>query len=64
MVRDFKREILAGTTDWQTNKAAGTTYLYMNVEDAYINDNTDSDIQVAVTYYDAGNGSFRCNTMP
>ncbi|QGQ98997.1 S-layer protein [Paenibacillus psychroresistens] len=49
---------IGGTTYWQTNKAAGTTYLYMNVEDSFINDNTDSDIQVAITYYDEGSGSF------
>ncbi|RXZ81122.1 hypothetical protein EBB07_15560 [Paenibacillaceae bacterium] len=50
---------IAEKTYWQTNKNAdspGTFYIYMDVSDAYLKDNTDYDVQVSVTYFDSGNG--------
>jgi hypothetical protein len=49
---------VAGVTYCQTNKAAspGTYYLYMNVDDTYLKNNTDQDVQVTVKYFDEGNG--------
>ncbi|WP_435169714.1 S-layer homology domain-containing protein [Paenibacillus glycanilyticus] len=48
----------AGTPYWQTNKAEGTTYLYMNVSDDYLFDSADYDVDVTLRYFDEGNGSF------
>ncbi|MEK8130018.1 glycosyl hydrolase family 28-related protein [Paenibacillus filicis] len=51
---------VAGATYWLTNKQApspGTSYFYMNVDDAFLNHNTDSDVWVTVEYFDKGNGS-------
>ncbi|TFE29398.1 glycosyl hydrolase family 28-related protein [Cohnella luojiensis] len=47
-----------GKTYWQTNRASGISYLYMNVDDGYLYDNTDKDVLVTVEYYDQGSGSF------
>jgi hypothetical protein len=48
--------IIDGKSYWQTDKTKGTVYFYMNVDDAYLYDNTDQNVQVTVEYYDAGNG--------
>lgn len=48
-----------GKTYWQTNKNSAsphTYYLYMNVNDTYLKNNSDYDVQVSVTYFDSGNG--------
>lgn len=45
---------------WQTNKAADgdrTLYLYMNVDDAFLFDNKELDVEVEVEYFDQGNGT-------
>ncbi|OPH55988.1 hypothetical protein BC351_29270 [Paenibacillus ferrarius] len=47
---------VAGATYWQTNKTTGTNYFYINVDDAYLKDNSDQDVQVTVKYWDEGNG--------
>ncbi|RKP53242.1 S-layer protein [Cohnella endophytica] len=49
---------LGGKTYWLTNRAQGTSYLYMNVDDGYLYDNSDKDVYVTVEYYDQGSGSF------
>lgn len=43
---------------WQTNKAEGTTYFYMNVSDDYLFDSADYNVDVTLRYYDEGSGSF------
>ncbi|AIQ60673.1 glycosyl hydrolase family 28-related protein [Paenibacillus borealis] len=51
---------LAGRGYWSTNRSApdgGTLYLYMNVADDYLYDNTDQDVYLTVDYYDEGSGS-------
>lgn len=45
-------------TYWQTDKSAGTSYLYMNVDDSYLYDSDRYDVEVTVEYWDEGNGSF------
>ncbi|SFE40616.1 S-layer homology domain-containing protein [Paenibacillus catalpae] len=42
---------------WQTNKAEGTTYLYMNVSDDYLFDSADYNVDVTLRYFDEGSGS-------
>lgn len=61
---DYEPGVLTGTLDgrgyWSTNRTApegGTLYLYMNVANDYLYDNTDQDVYVTVDYYDEGNGS-------
>jgi hypothetical protein len=46
-----------GKTYWQTKKSVGTAYLYMNVDDGFLYNNTDQDVYVTVEYLDQGNGS-------
>ncbi|OCT12219.1 S-layer protein [Paenibacillus pectinilyticus] len=50
---------VAGNTYWQTGKAANgseTYYFYMDVDDSYLHNNTDNNVQMTVQYYDEGNG--------
>lgn len=47
---------VAGSTYWQTDKASGTYYFYMNVDDSYLNNNTDYNVEVTVDYFDEGSG--------
>ncbi|OKP70305.1 S-layer protein [Paenibacillus sp. P3E] len=61
---DYEQGVLTGTLDgrgyWSTNRAApdgGTLYLYMNVANDYLYDNTDQDVYLTVDYYDEGGGS-------
>lgn len=52
---------LNGKGYWRTNAAAPapqTLYLYMDVDDGYLYDNTDNDVYVTVEYLDQGSGSF------
>ncbi|GMK42227.1 hypothetical protein PCCS19_52860 [Paenibacillus sp. CCS19] len=55
--------LVTGTLDnrgyWQTNKTDGSRiiYFYMNVDDAYLYDSANYDVEVSVDYYDQGNGS-------
>lgn len=49
---------LGGKSYWLTNRSAGTSYLYMNVDDGYLFDNTDKDVNVTIEYLDQGSGSF------
>ncbi|ULL15141.1 hypothetical protein DVH26_12255 [Paenibacillus sp. H1-7] len=54
---------VAGTTYWQTNNNAaspGTYYFYMNVDDAYLQNNT-QDVQITVKYFDEGGGKLLLN---
>src|SRR6202022_848411 len=57
---DNPNGLLTGAIDgksyWQTDKTKGTVYFYMNVDDSYLFNNTDQNVQVTVEYYDAGNG--------
>ncbi|MFC5530581.1 glycosyl hydrolase family 28-related protein [Cohnella yongneupensis] len=49
-----------GKTYWQTNKQADgdrTLYLYMNVDDKFLFDNKDLDVEIEVEYFDQGNGT-------
>lgn len=52
----FQTGTVAGSTYWQTDKTTGTTYFYMNVDDSYLNNNTNYNVEVIVNYFDAGNG--------
>ncbi|GGG52712.1 SGNH/GDSL hydrolase family protein [Paenibacillus radicis (ex Gao et al. 2016)] len=50
---------IAGKSYWQTNKNSDvprTNYLYMNVSDTYLKNNTEFDVEVSVTFFDSGNG--------
>jgi len=50
---------LNGKTYWQTSKentVSPTIYFYMNVDDDYLLDNGDYDVEVEVEYFDQGNG--------
>jgi hypothetical protein len=47
---------VAGSTYWQTDKASGTYYFYMNVDDSYLNNNTNYNVEVTVDYFDEGSG--------
>nr|WP_237179003.1 S-layer homology domain-containing protein [Paenibacillus sp. MMS18-CY102] len=55
--------LLTGTQDnrgyWQTNKTDGSRiiYFYMNVDDTYLYDSADYDVEVSVDYFDQGSGS-------
>lgn len=53
----LKTGILSGKSYWMTDKTASTFYFYMNLDDSFVYDNTDCDMEVAVEYYDEGNGS-------
>ncbi|MFC5648227.1 glycosyl hydrolase family 28-related protein [Paenibacillus solisilvae] len=60
---DYPEGLLTGTIGekpyWQTNKLTpdpGTKYFYMNVDDSFLLDNSDQNVQVTVEYYDEGNG--------
>ncbi|MCR2807056.1 S-layer homology domain-containing protein [Paenibacillus soyae] len=52
----LKTGSIAGRDYWQTDKSAGTYYFYMNVDDGYLMDNTEYNVDVTVDYYDSGNG--------
>ncbi|MEQ4481912.1 glycoside hydrolase family 55 protein [Cohnella silvisoli] len=48
--------VINGKSYWQTKKSAGTAYLYMNVDDGYLFDNSTQDVFVTVEYLDQGDG--------
>ncbi|MBW7460664.1 S-layer protein, partial [Paenibacillus sepulcri] len=50
---------VTGITYWQTDKLAaapGTHYFYMDVDDTYLHDTNDQNVQVTVEYFDEGSG--------
>ena len=52
---------IGGKGFWRTNKNASgdhTYYLYCNVDDTYLYDNQNQDVEVTVEYLDQGSGSF------
>lgn len=49
---------VTGSTYWETGKDAGTSYIYLDVDNAYLYDSNDYDVDVTIAYYDEGNGKF------
>jgi hypothetical protein len=54
----LKTGTVTGTTYWETGKDLGTSYIYLNVDDNYLYNSNDYDVDVTVDYYDEGNGKF------
>lgn len=54
----LKTGTVSGATYWETGKDLGTSYIYLDVDDAFLYNSDDYDVDVTIDYYDEGNGKF------
>ncbi|OBZ19268.1 S-layer protein [Bacillus sp. FJAT-27264] len=54
----LKTGTVTEVTYWETGKDLGTSYIYLDVDNDYLYDSNDYDVDVTVDYYDEGSGKF------
>lgn len=57
-IEGLKTGTVTGVTYWETGKDLETSYIYVDVDDNYLYDSNDYDVDVTVDYYDEGSGKF------